>query len=297
MIRARSLVKDFDGFTALDGVDFEFDKPGIFGIIGHNGAGKTTLLKIMSGLIRPTSGELEINGVDVVRHPNLHKRTLGYLPEESRLYENMNVWSYLAFFGEIYGLSDEEIRKKSRELLSKLKLDPGDKKMGEFSKGMKRKAAIARSLMHDPSFLVYDEPTSGLDPMTSRYISEFLREIKEEGEKTIILSAHNLYQVEEICDRVLILRRGKTLALGDMDELRSKFGSVSYEIEFVLDDRDLLEGVIGSYSESAGIISATVEDVDDLSNLTNVVAKGGGRVKKIESHYPSLEDMLVMIGE
>ncbi|WOF15549.1 ABC transporter ATP-binding protein [Methanoplanus sp. FWC-SCC4] len=296
MIHARSIVKNYNGFTALDDVSFDLEDSGIFGIVGHNGAGKTTLLKIMSGLLTPTSGELLIDGIDAVKHPDALKSRLGYLPEESRLYENMTVGGYLSFFGEIYRMSPEEIRKRSRDILHKLDLDAGDKKLGELSKGMKRKVAIARSLIHDPSFLVYDEPTSGLDPMTSRYISQFLRSIKKEGEKTILLSAHNLYQVEELCDKVLILQRGKRLMFGSMDELREKFGSVTYEIEFVVSDRSVLRGVLDNYEESGGVISAKVEDVDSLNDLTAIIASEGGRVKRIESHYPSLEEMLMQIG-
>src|SRR5208337_3791564 len=172
MITARSLTKDFDGFLALDDVSFEFDDGEIFGIIGHNGAGKTTLLKIVSGLIAPTSGELFINDIDVVKNPLSLKENLGYLPEESRLYETMTAGNYLAFFGEIYGLSPQEIRVRSTQLFAALSLEPDG--------------------------------------------------------KTIVLSAHNLYQVEAICDKVMILRRGKMVAFGSMHELRDQFGTLTY---------------------------------------------------------------------
>ncbi|MBO4354830.1 MAG: ABC transporter ATP-binding protein [Methanomicrobium sp.] len=296
MIHARSIIKDYGNFRALDGVDFDIEEPGIFGIIGHNGAGKTTLLKIMSGLIPATSGELNINGVDVINNPDGLKEQMGYLPEESRLYENMTAQAYLTFFGEVYSMKPEEIHSRTKELFRKLNLEVGDKKLGELSKGMKRKVAIARSLLHDPSLLVYDEPTSGLDPMTSRYISEFLRELRNERKKTILLSAHNLYQVEELCDRVLILQRGKTAAFGTMAELRENFGSVYYEVDFVAEDKGVFDGIITEYSEAAGVISAKVNDIDSLNSLTQAVTAGGGRIKKIESHYPSLEDLLVKIG-
>ncbi|MBN2733354.1 MAG: ABC transporter ATP-binding protein [Methanomicrobiaceae archaeon] len=296
MIHARSIVKDYDGFRALDEISFDLEDSGIFGIIGHNGAGKTTLLKIMSGLVAPTSGELFVGDIDAVKDPDSLKSTLGYLPEESRLYENMTVEGYLSFFGEIYGMKQADIGRKSRELLKELDLDAGKKKIGELSKGMKRKVAIARSLIHDPDYLVYDEPTSGLDPMTSRYISEFLRTIRSERKKTILLSAHNLYQVEELCDRVMILQRGREVAFGTMDELREEFGSVFYDVEFVLEDRSALSGLLHDYEESAGVLSAKVDDVDSLNELTAVISSSGGRVRKIESHYPSLEEMLVKIG-
>ncbi|MBP2133050.1 ABC-2 type transport system ATP-binding protein [Methanomicrobium sp. W14] len=296
MIHADSIVKDYGDFRALDGISFNLEDSGIFGIVGHNGAGKTTLLKIMAGLIAPTSGELIVGGVDAVKNPDLLKMSLGYLPEESHLYENMTVDGYLSFFGEIYGLSVSSVRAKSRKLLKDLDLDAGNKKIGELSKGMKRKVAIARSLIHDPAYLVYDEPASGLDPMTSKYISEFLVSMKSKGKKTIILSAHNLYQIEELCDKVMILQRGKEVVFGTMDELRGRFGSIYYEVEFTLDDESLLRGIIESYQKSAGVITAKVSDTDSLNSLTKVVSSGGGLIKRVESHFPSLEDILFKIG-
>jgi ABC-2 type transport system ATP-binding protein len=296
MIRARSLVKAYNGTPALDGISFDFEEGGIYGVIGHNGAGKTTLLKILAGLLKPSSGTLTIGDIDVLRTPDPLKRRLGYLPEESHLYDGMTVDAYLLFFGEIYGLRPGAIRERAGALLSSLSLDPGTKKLGELSKGMRRKVAIARSLIHDPSLLIYDEPTSGLDPMTSRYIAEYLRELQREEGKTIILSAHNLYQVEEICDRVMILRRGKVVEFGTMDELRERFGSVTYEIQFISPDPSALEGVI-EYSEENGVLIARVHDIDALNEVTACITEGGGFVRRIESHYPSLEEMLVKIGE
>jgi ABC-2 type transport system ATP-binding protein len=296
MITARSLAKDFDGFLALDGVSFEFDDGEIFGIIGHNGAGKTTLLKIISGLIAPTAGELFINDIDVVKNPLSLKENLGYLPEESRLYETMTAENYLAFFGEIYGLSPQEIRVRSNQLFAALSLEPDGKKIGEFSKGMKRKTAIARSLIHDPGFLVYDEATSGLDPMTSRFIADYLRRLRQDG-KTIVLSAHNLYQVEAICDKVMILRRGKMVAFGTMHELRDQFGSLTYTIFFSIDDPGKLIGHSRTYRQEEGLFICEAEDIKELNESTAAITGAGGRVEKIESRYPSLEEMLLKIGK
>lgn len=296
MIEARGLVKEYGTFRALDGVSFTFDKPGIFGIIGHNGAGKTTLLKCMAGLIQPTAGDLVIDGIDVRRDPARLKETLGYLPEESRLYETMTVESYLRFFGEIYGMSAAECRRRSDELLSSLRLDAGEKRIGELSKGMRRKVAIARSLLHSPSLLIYDEPTSGLDPMTSRYIIDYLAHLRDRDHKTILLSAHNLYQVEEICDRVLILRQGNVAAFGSMDELRETFGSLSYQIHFVGADDTLLPPTLAC-EETGGECVAIAESMDELNSVTAAVAAAGGTVRGIESRYPSLEEMLLRIGK
>jgi len=296
MITARSLTKDFDGFLALDDVSFEFEDGEIFGIIGHNGAGKTTLLKIVSGLIAPTTGELFINDIDVVKDPLALKENLGYLPEESRLYEMMTAENYLAFFGEIYGLTPQEIRVRSTQLFAALSLEPDGKKIGEFSKGMKRKTAIARSLIHDPGFLVYDEATSGLDPMTSRFIADYLRRLKSDG-KTIVLSAHNLFQVEAICDKVMILRRGKMVAFGTMHELRDQFGTLTYTIFFTIDDPEKLIGHSRTYRQEEGFFVCEAEDMQELNECTATITGAGGRVEKIESRYPSLEEMLLKIGK
>ncbi|ACL15538.1 ABC transporter ATP-binding protein [Methanosphaerula palustris] len=295
MITARSLVKDYDGFMALKGISFELQKGEIFGVIGHNGAGKTTLLKIMAGLVKPTSGELSINGVDVIRDPGTLKASLGYLPEESRVYETMTVPDYLRFFGELYGLDLATIRSRQKTLLTALSLEDEGKKIGELSKGMRRKVAIARSLIHDPDLLIYDEPTSGLDPMTSRYISDYLRSLRDQ-QKTIVMSAHNLFQVEALCDHVMILRRGEIIAFGSMHELREQFGSLTYHLFFSLPPGISLDPIWEAVVEGAGYMTAAT-DLAAMNRQTEVITAAGGRVERIESHYPSLEEMLVKIGK
>ena len=249
MISATNLTKCFDSFCALDDLSFTFDGTGIFGVIGHNGAGKTTLLKILSGLISPTSGNVLFNSIDITKEPRKIKEKLGYLPEESQLYENMSAESYLSFFGEIYGLSGRTIRKRTEELFNSLNLETNGKKLGEMSKGMRRKVAIARSLLHDPDFLVYDEATSGLDPMTSRYITDYL------------------YQVEEISDMVLILKNGREMAYGTMDMLRNRFGTSDFEIRFKGGNTEEFCGLIECIEEN-GIYITIAKDIESLNRVT-----------------------------
>jgi len=294
VITARALVKHYGDFPALDGVTFDLDDAQILGVIGHNGAGKTTLLKIMAGLITPTSGDLVIDGVDVVRRPFDLKQNLGYLPEESRLYETMTTDAYLSFFGEIYGMSKAAIRTRRDDLLASLTLEPEGKKIAELSKGMKRKVAIARSLMHDPGLLIYDEPTSGLDPMTSRSVLDYIKGLREGG-KTVIFSAHNLFQVEEACDLVLILRRGRVVAKGTMPELREAFGSITYQVFFRIPDPAAFATSVG-YSAYDGRYLAEVRSIDELNRTTAALAADGAAIERIESHYPTLEEMLLRIG-
>lgn len=294
MITARSLVKHYGDFPALDGVSFDLDDAEILGVIGHNGAGKTTLLKIMAGLITPTSGDLVIDGVDVIRQPLDLKQNLGYLPEESRLYETMTVDGYLSFFGEIYGMPKAAIRARRDDLLASLALEPDGKRIAELSKGMKRKVAIARSLMHDPGLLIYDEPTSGLDPMTSRSVLDYVKSLREGG-KTVIFSAHNLAQVEEACDLVLILRRGRVVARGTMPELRETFGSLTYQVFFRVPDQATFSTSVG-YSASDGRYVAGARSIEELNATTATLAADGAVIERIESHYPTLEEMLLKIG-
>ncbi|KUK63292.1 MAG: ABC transporter-related protein [Methanoculleus marisnigri] len=294
MITARSLVKHYGDFPALDGVTFDLDDARILGVIGHNGAGKTTLLKIMAGLISPTAGNLVIDGIDVARKPLDLKQNLGYLPEESRLYETMTTDAYLTFFGEIYDLPKAAIRKRRDDLLAGLALEADGKKIGELSKGMKRKVAIARSLMHDPGLLIYDEPTSGLDPMTSRSVLDYVKGLRDRG-KTVIFSAHNLFQVEEACDLVLILRRGRVVAQGTMPELRETFGSITYQIFFRIEDPAAFATSVG-YAASDGRHLAEAHSVEELNRATATLAADGALIERIESHYPTLEEMLLKIG-
>ncbi len=293
MIEASSLTKMYGDVTALSDVSFTCREGEIFGIIGHNGAGKTTLLKILSGLILPTSGSLIMGGLDVIKDPMKVRSQIGYLPEESRLYETMFVPDYLRFFGEIYGLDHLTIQARADLLLSQLSLQPNGKQIGNLSKGMKRKVAIARSLIHDPSILIYDEPGSGLDPMTTRFIIEYLKQLRAEG-KTIILSAHNLAQVEEICDHIMILRRGKVVVLGTMTELREQFGSIRYEIWYIWPHT--LSPPIEAH-QSGNLWISVAHSIEALHEITHVISENGGRVERIESKYPSLEEILVKIGK
>lgn len=293
MIEASYLSKLYGDVAALSDVSFTCREGEIFGIIGHNGAGKTTLLKILSGLILPTTGSLLINGLDVVSDPMQVRSEIGYLPEESRLYETMQVPDYIRFFGEIYGLDDITINARADLLFAQLSLQHEEKRIGNLSKGMKRKVAIARSLIHDPSILIYDEPGSGLDPMTTRFIIEYLKQLRMEG-KTIILSAHNLAQVEEICDHVMILKRGKVVVMGTMPELREQFGSIRYEIWYLYPD----DQTPAFTAEKNGNLWVSVAwSIDDLNQVTSSITAAGGTVERLESRYPSLEEILVTIGK
>ena len=230
-VSLRSVTKRYRDFEALKSLDLEVRSGEILGIIGPNGAGKTTTLKMIVGLLTPTSGIVEVMGLDMARDGTRIKRSIGYLPEESPLYENMSARDYLMFFSELYRIPGALAKERIDMLLDSLKLANRDKQTGELSKGMRRKVAIARTLLHDPTLLVLDEPNSGLDPLTSFFIIEYLKKLNSQG-KTIILSAHNLFHVEYICDRVAILKDGELVVCDTIESMRESIGKREYEILF-----------------------------------------------------------------
>ena len=182
IVQLSCISKVYNGSYAVKELDLEMNRGEIVGIIGHNGAGKTTALKMIVGLIAPTSGKVTVMGKDMQKDGLKIKKSLGYLPEENALYENMSAQEYLGFFANIYGLSAAESKKRGASLLESLKLEAGKKLIGEMSKGMKRKVSIARTLIHDPDLLILDEPNSGLDPLTSFFIIDYCKKLREEGQ-------------------------------------------------------------------------------------------------------------------
>lgn len=231
MIELHHVTKRYHDFTAVDNLDFHAAPGEIVGIIGHNGAGKSTTLKMIAGLVAPTEGAVIINGRDIQKHGAALKKQIGYLPEESPLYENMSARQYLLFFSELYGMPRNTARERIESLLTSLQLQHPDQLTGEYSKGMKRKVAIARALLHDPLLLILDEPNSGLDPLTSVFIINYLKSLRH-SQKTILLSAHNLFHVESICDRVAIIKNGKLLVCDTMEAIRAGLGKREFQIVF-----------------------------------------------------------------
>jgi len=290
MIEVAGLTKQYEDFTAVDDLSFSVDKGEIFGIVGPNGAGKTTTLKMISGLIRPNAGTIRIKGIDLEDDPVRIKSFLGFLPEESPLYEGMDVEDYLLFFAELYGIGKKAAHERINSLLFDLSLNSNGKKIGDLSKGMRRKVAIARSLINDPDVLVYDEPASGLDPMTSKYITDYISSLKNTG-KTIVFSAHNLYQVETLCDRILIMKDGRIITLGTMDEIQKEFGHTSYCVEFQVDD---LSGFTAAQVEMRNEhYHVTTDDIDVVNLTTRWVASRGGDIVEMRTIELSLEEIFL----
>jgi ABC-2 type transport system ATP-binding protein len=258
MIELNDVCKRYNDTTAVEPLTLQVPDGEIVGIIGHNGAGKSTLLKMMAGLIEPSSGSVTVMGRDIQKEGVKVKKQIGFLPEDSPLYEAMTARQYLLFFSELYQMPRKKALARIDELLDSLDLPQKDQLTGEFSKGMKRKTAIARALLHDPGLLILDEPNSGLDPLTALFILGYLKKLKGEG-KTIVLSAHNLFHVESICDRVAIIKNGRMLVFDRMEAIRARLGKREYQVIFRSDQSLEYERLDGNYvyrtDQIAGITS------------------------------------------
>ncbi len=282
MIDVRNLRKEYGGFAAVEDSTFSVDDGEVFGIIGPNGAGKTTTLKTIAGLLEPTAGTVEIAGdaADARRT----RRRLGFLPEESPLYESMTALSYLRFFADLYDVPREVANERIHDALERLELDRRERAIGDMSKGMKRKVAIARSLVNDPDVLVYDEPASGLDPLTTNYVVEFTRELASEG-RTVVFSAHNLYHVEAVCDRVAIMNEGRIVAKGPLEELRERYGTTEYHVFTTVEVPDAVA--------ENGRYRCVVETMDGVETVRKTACENGGDIADIRTVEPTLEGLFL----
>jgi len=285
MIEVSGLRKTYGDFAAVVGSSFEIERGEIFGVVGPNGAGKTTTLKMLAGLIEPTAGTATVAGFDAGDPEMRHQ--LGFLPEESPLYEDMTARSYLKFFADLYDVPREAASDRIESTLDRLELEYRDRRLGDVSKGMKRKVAIARSLVNDPDVLIYDEPASGLDPLTTNSVLDFTEELRED-DKTVIFSAHNLYHVESVCDRVVIMNEGRIIARGSVAEIREEHGETSYN---VYTDTPLA----ATEPTADGRHRAVVETMDAVESIQEAASAAGGTVEDIRTDEPSLESIFLRL--
>jgi ABC-2 type transport system ATP-binding protein len=232
-IEAINLTKDFGSIRALDHLNLQVSSGKIFGLIGPNGAGKTTALRIVSTLLLPTSGTVKVFDLDVVHDAAEIRKIIAYLPEEAGAYRNLSGWEYLEFMAKFSTKDRDENRKMVEEAAEISGLDERLKdKAKTYSKGMKRRLLVARALMLKPKLAVLDEPTSGLDVLHSYHVREIIKRYVEEHGVTVLLSSHNMLEVEHLCDRVALLNKGKIVADGKPQMLKKKFESTNLEEVF-----------------------------------------------------------------
>ncbi len=248
MIQLQNLVKDYGSLRAVDHINFEINEGEILGFLGPNGAGKTTTLKMITCFFEPTEGNISVENFNVLEDSQEIRKMLGYLPEHNPLYLEMTVYDYLKFVAEVREISDFKTRLK--EVINKCGLHGiVGKPINTLSKGYKQRVGIAQAIIHDPKILILDEPTVGLDPNQIAVIRELIKALGKE--KTLIISSHILQEVQAVCDRIVIINKGKIVADGSTDELKSNFqNKTKLNLELIAKEEE-----ISSLSENIANIS------------------------------------------
>ncbi len=223
MIETDNLTKHFDDFEAVTNVSLQVNPGEVLGLLGPNGAGKTTTVRMLTSLLPPTAGSAKVAGYDVITESSFVRANVGVLTEGHGLYLRMNGREYLDFFGDLYDLTPDYRRDRAQHLADRFGLGEAlDRRIGEYSKGMRQKLALVRAMMHDPPVLLLDEPTSAMDPHSARQVRDAIHDLRGDG-RTVILTTHNLVEAEELADRIAIIRRGKIIAKGSPLELKAAF--------------------------------------------------------------------------
>jgi len=234
LIRVSNLKKVFydkkrGKIEAVNGVDFHCCRGQIFGLLGPNGAGKTTTLRILATMMKPTEGEVLVNGYHVVKEAHKVRQSIGFLSGETGLYDRFTPRETILFFGRINGLSEKLISTRMGDIFKILDMGSfKDVRVDKLSTGMKQKLSIARAIIHDPSVLIFDEPTVGLDVITARVVVNYIKEFRKQG-KCIIFSTHQMQEAEKLCDEIAIIHKGKILSEGTLADLQAKFQEVDLE--------------------------------------------------------------------
>lgn len=308
MISTHSLTKKFGKTTAVDSLDLNIPKGQVVGFLGPNGAGKTTTIRMICGFLRPTSGKVEVDGLDVVRESCKVRSRIGYLPESAASYLEMRVVEYLKFRAGLYGLKKSKKRDAITYALERCWLnDVKRKTIGQLSKGYRQRVGLASAMLHSPEVLILDEPTSGLDPSQIREVRGLIRELA--GQHTILLSSHILPEVELTCDRIIMIAAGKVQAEGSIEDLRTKAaGKSQYVVE--TDSLQAKQYLIAI----KGIADISVKLTDDGWHRLTIIARDGAGdlrqsicsklaehdclVREIHREAPSLEQLFFrMISE
>ncbi|AND70763.1 ABC transporter ATP-binding protein [Dyella thiooxydans] len=233
MIEVKDLHKAFGSVKAVDGVTFAARDGQITGLLGPNGAGKTTTLRMLYTLMKPDRGQVLVDGIDAAVDPLSVRRRLGVLPDARGLYKRLTARENIDYFARLQGLPEDELRTRREALVSALDMaDIADRRTEGFSQGQRVKTAIARALIHDPRNVILDEPTNGLDVMATRALRDFMRNLKAEG-RCVLFSSHIMQEVGALCDRIVVIARGRVVADATPDELREQTGESNLEEAFV----------------------------------------------------------------
>jgi len=297
------LTKKFGEFVADDDLTFSVEKGEIFGILGPNGAGKSTLIRMLTTLIRPTSGRALVTGLDVARRPRSVRRAIGVIPQANTVDSDLTAWESLDIYGKFYGMSRAERRDRSTDLLQAVGLwEWKDKAAGTYSGGMRRRLEIARGLVHRPHVFFLDEPTTGLDPQSRRVIWDLLEKLRAEGDLTVLICTHYMDEADRLCDRLAIIDHGKIAVLGTPRELKASVpGQDTVVVQFF---REVGEAMREALRAIPDVSDAAVEgdhavrmvltgEVVPLEAILDATRRLENKVKSVSVQEPTLEDVFL----
>lgn len=302
LIETHNLTKAFDSTTAVDNITVSIAEGEILALLGPNGAGKTTTVRMLSSILKPTSGSATVAGYDVVQNPRAVRHLVGHLTEFPGLYLRMRAIEYLEFFGSLQGMKRADACKRAKELLEQFGLgDSENRRLGEYSKGMRQKVALVRAMLHDPRVLFLDEPTSAMDPHSAKQVRDSIAALRGSG-RTIILCTHNLFEAETLADRIAMLRRGSLIALGTADTLkRELFGPPLWQVDLarpLVTPWPYMNGQLKVESQNEWRMSYRAA-VPEIANplLLRALNAAGAKVLSVSQVPTSLEDVYLRLVE
>ena len=299
VIEVKNLTKYYGKLLAVDKLTFSVGRGECVGLLGPNGAGKTTTIKILTGLLRPTSGEAYINNINVVENPTTALQDVGAMIETPEFYPEVSPRKILRFLGRLRGLSGSYLEERIRKVLEIVRMSFwADKPIGEFSRGMKQRIGIAQALLHDPEILILDEPSLGLDPTCMVEVRNILLELRGEG-KTILLASHLLYEVQKICNKVALINRGKLILFDEIKTLISKVGGAPYELKLVskvdystINAVSNLPMVRDVKKVGENVLRVILTEEEEAPNfLRSIIAEHGLKVSEFKIVEVQLEDI------
>lgn len=301
ILQIQNLTKSFGDHVVIDDLSFDVPEHSIFGFIGKNGAGKTTTMKIVLGLLKADGGTISVCGEKVSFGQTKTNQFIGYLPDVPEFYNYMRPKEYLKLCGEITGLTSENIKARSEELLGLVGLEGVNKKVGSFSRGMKQRLGIAQALLNEPRLLICDEPTSALDPVGRKEILEILQQVK--GKTTVVFSTHILSDVERICDQIAVLNNGTLALSGTVAELKAQHKADSLLIEFAKKtdkEQFIILPELAPFLEAAEqtetwIVFHTKDVLQMEAIVLDVLAKNRILPTKLEITEPTIENLFLEV--
>lgn len=302
ILQAHKLVKKFGGLTAVDDVSFDIREGEIFSLLGPNGAGKTTTISILSTLLEPTSGDALINGHSIKNNTMGVRKSIGIVPQEIALYDDLTALENLRYWGKLYDLNGPELEQRVAEVLEQIGLtERATDRLKTYSGGMKRRVNIAAGLLHKPKLLFMDEPTVGIDPQSRRMILDTVKQLNEQG-MSILYTTHYMEEAQELSDRVGIIDQGKLIAIGTQAELTLQVGE-NDSIRILTDPTDDLTAITSRLQGFEGVSRVTVDengltlitpDAESyLAPIITHVSQAGARIKSIEIVEPNLETVFL----